>query len=396
MQVLVTWPALLWLAWWLGERAQAWSLPRVSVYVAVGLLASVVAPAPQWVDASALALLAQLALALALFELGHRLHLPWLRHNPWVALAAVLQGLGVFALVAWGGGWLGLAPEVRWLLAAVAVAASPAALLRVVNDLRAGGQVTERALHQAALLSVLAVLLVKAVSAYWFVSRAGDWTAALLAGGYALVASVGLGMALAVVLGLLVRGPFAAPVVPTVGYALALVWLTVVADALKLSPLLAALSFGVVLRQRQTMVAAVQRDFGALGWLLGVFLFVYVGSRMTWPALAEPGVWSVAALVLGARLLVPVGVNAALAWPGGTSARKGVLTGVALLPMSALTLLLLERSVALGVAPAAQVLYQLTAALLWAELLGPLVTVWALRAAREAAAAPAPRPDGGG
>ena len=31
------------------------------------------------------------------------------------------------------------------------------------------------------------------------------------------------------------------------GYALALVWLTVVADALRLSPLLAALSFGVLL-----------------------------------------------------------------------------------------------------------------------------------------------------
>lgn len=396
VQLLVTWPALLWLAWWLGERAQAWGLPRVSLYVAVGLLASAVAPAPTWVDGSVLVLLAQLALTLVLFELGHRIRLRWLRTNPWVAAAALLQGLTLFVLLGWAGAWLGLEPEARWLLAAVAVAASPASLLRVVNDLRAGGQVTERALHQAALLSVLAVLLVKVVSAYWFASRASDWAAALLAGGYALVASVGLGVALAVVLGVLVRGPFAAPVVPTVGYALALVWLTVVADALKLSPLLAALSFGVMLRARQTLAAAVQRDFGTLGWLLGVFLFVYVGSRTLWPALTEPGVWAVAALVLAARLLVSVGFNAALAWPGGVGVRKGVLTGVALWPMSALTLLLLERSAALGVVPAAAVLHELAAALLWAELLGPVVTVWALRAAREASAALPPPPDSAG
>ncbi|TSE21045.1 Sodium/hydrogen exchanger family protein [Tepidimonas alkaliphilus] len=385
MQLWVTWPALLWLAWWLGERAQPWGVPRVSVYVAVGLLASVVAPAPALVDGAVLALLAQLALALVLFELGHRIRLAWLRANPWVTAAALLQGLGIFAVVAWGAAWLGVMQEERWLLAAVAVAASPAALLRLVNDARAGGQVTERVLHQAALLSVLAVLLVKGVSAYWLASTAGDWQRALLTGVYALVASVGLGVALAVVLGLLVRGPFASPVVPTVGYALALIWLTVVADALQLSPLLAALSLGMALRQRQTLAAAVQRDFGALGWVLGVFLFVYVGSRMTWEALTQPQVWAMAALVLGARLLVPVGVNAALAWPAATTLRKGVLTGVALVPMSALTLLLLERSVAQGVAPAAQVLQQLAAALLWAELLGPWVTLWALRAAREAA-----------
>jgi hypothetical protein len=65
--------------------------------------------------------------------------------------------------------------------------------------------------------------------------------------------------------------------------------------------------------------------------------------------------------------------------------RKGALVGVALWPMSVLTLLLLERSVALGVVPAAAVLQQLAAALLLAELLGPVLTQWALRWARETA-----------
>ncbi|WP_144326713.1 cation:proton antiporter [Tepidimonas aquatica] len=385
MQLLLTWPALLWLAWWLGERAQAWGLPRVSVYVAVGLLASVVAPSPTWVDGTVLALLAQLALALVLFELGGRIRLAWLRANPWVAAAAVVQGLAMWGAVAALGAWLGWPPAQRWLLAAVAVAAAPASLLRVVSDVRAGGQVTERVLHQAAIQSALAVVLVKAVTAYWFVS-AGDGLQALLASGYALVASVGLGVALAVLLGPLMRGVHSVgAAASTAGYALALLWLTVVADALKLSPLLAALSLGVVLRARLTVMPPVQRDFGVLGWVLGVFVFLYVGSRTAWPALAQAEVWWVAALVLAVRLLVPVACNMAVAWPSGTTVRKGALVGVALWPMSVLTLLLLERSVALGVVPAAAVLQQLAAALLLTELLGPLLTQWALRWARETA-----------
>lgn len=380
MQVLLTWPALLWLAWWLGERAQAWGLPRVSVYVAVGLVASAVAPVPTSIDASVLALLAQLALALVLFELGSRIRVAWLRANPWVAAVAVTQGLLMWLAVATLGAWLGWLPEQRWLLAAVAVAAAPASLLRVVSDVRAGGQVTERALHQAAIQSAMAVVLVKAVTAYWFVS-AGDGLQALLAGGYALVASVALGLALAVLLGPLMRGLGAAA--STAGYALALLWMTVLADALRLSPLLAALSMGVMLRARLTVMPPVQRDFGVLGWVLGVFVFVYVGSRTAWPALLQAQGWWVAAAVLAVRLAVPVACNVAVAWPSGTTVRKGALVGVALWPMSVLTLLLLERSVALGVAPAASVLHQLAAALLLTELLGPLLTQWALRAARE-------------
>lgn len=381
---LVAWPALLWLAWWLGERLQPRGVPRVSTYVAVGLAGSAVGLAPAG-DTGGLALLAQLALALVLFELGCRIHLRWFRHNPWVLVTGIVQSLAVFAAVLWGLGAVGLPAELRPLVAAVAVAASPASLLRVANDLRAAGQVTERALHLAAIHSVMAVLLVKGVAGFWYLSTAGDWTQAALSSVYTVLLSVALGVALAVVVVVLVRGPYGNSPAPTVGYALALVWLTVVADALRLSPLLAALSFGILLRERRVFVANAQRDFGSLGLLLGVFLFVYVGSRMSWPAFAQASVWAAAAVVLGARLLIPVGLNALLATPSGTTPRKGVLTGVALLPMSAFTLLLLERSVALGLTPAADALWQLTAALLWLELLGPWVSQWALVTAREAA-----------
>ncbi|TSE28634.1 Sodium/hydrogen exchanger family protein [Tepidimonas thermarum] len=399
---LTVWPALLWLAWWLGERAQPRGVPRVSVYVAVGLLGSAIglAPAPAVAGGGA-ALLAQFALALVLFELGCRIHLGWFRHNPWVLLIGVVQSVAIFGAVVWALGAVGVAAEWRPLVAAVAVAASPASLLRVAHDVRAAGQVTERALHLAAIQGVMAVLFVKGASGYWHLSAAGDWAQAVLSSAYAVVLSAALGVALAVVVSALVRGPYGSPSAPTVGYALALVWLTFVSDALRLSPMLAALSFGVLLRERRVYVANAQRDFGTLGLLLGVFLFVYVGSRMSWGALAQGGVWAAAGVVLAARLGIPVVLNAVLAVPSGTTVRKGALTGVALLPMSAMTLLLLERSIALGLPPAAEALWHLTAALLWLELLGPWLTQWALVAAREAAhptlgpapaAAPPPSP----
>ncbi len=42
----VAWPLVLLLAWWLGERLhEHWRLPRVSSYVAVGLIGGPVAGA---------------------------------------------------------------------------------------------------------------------------------------------------------------------------------------------------------------------------------------------------------------------------------------------------------------------------------------------------------------
>jgi Kef-type K+ transport system membrane component KefB len=382
---LLGWPALLWLAWWLGERWQPHGVPRVSVYVAVGLAGSAIGLAVGLdADSGGPALLAQLALSLVLFELGCRIHLGWFRRNPWVLLIGLLQSVVIFVAVLWALAAAGLGGQWRPLLAAVAVAASPASLLRVANDLRAAGQVTERVLHLAAIQCVVAVLLVKGVTGHWYLSEAGDWAQAALGSVYAVGISIALGVALAIVVAALLRGPFVSPAAPTVGYALALVWLTVVSDALHLSPLLAALSFGVALRERRVFVANAQRDFGSLGLLLGVFLFVYVGSRLSWDALTQGAVWGVAAIVLAVRILIPVAIHAMLAVPSGTTVRKGALTGVALVPMSAMTLLLLERSIVLGLPPAAEALWFLSAALLWLELCGPWVTQWALVAAREA------------
>lgn len=80
-------------------------------------------------------------------------------------------------------------------------------------------------------------------------------------------------------------------------FALAVLLLTTAAYGLSLSPLLAALAFGIVARERRVHLSNAQRDFGTVGELLGIFLFVYVASMIHWP-----DAWN--SLALGAVLLL--------------------------------------------------------------------------------------------
>jgi Kef-type K+ transport system membrane component KefB len=103
----MAWPLVLLLAWFVGERLhEAWQLPRVSSYVAVGLVASLF-NLPGLTDA----FLANVALALVLFELGYRINLRWFRHNPWVLALGLVESALTFALVYWATGWFGWPPR---------------------------------------------------------------------------------------------------------------------------------------------------------------------------------------------------------------------------------------------------------------------------------------------
>jgi Kef-type K+ transport system membrane component KefB len=162
---------------------------------------------------------------------------------------------------------------------------------------------------------------------------------------------------------------------------LAVVLLTTMAYGLKLSPLLAALAFGIVARERRVHLTNAQRGFGTAGDLLTLFLFVYIASLLDWSEL-HTGVWLGLALI-AARTASMVVCNVAAARLSGSTERMGLLTGLALTPMSAFAILLLEQSRLQGFEPARQVLATLAFMMLLQELLGPLVTQRALKAAAE-------------
>jgi Kef-type K+ transport system membrane component KefB len=166
----------------------------------------------------------------------------------------------------------------------------------------------------------------------------------------------------------------------TVAFAIAVVLLVAVAHALKLSPVLATLTFGLVARHRRVAFSATQRNFGALGDVLTVVLFMFVASTLEWNRVLSG--LALAFALIAVRAAAKVVGTTLFARLSGVSWRKGVLTGVAMAPISVFVILLLEQARYLGVDLVDQ-LAPLAAATLLLELAGPIVTQRALIWARE-------------
>jgi Kef-type K+ transport system membrane component KefB len=378
----IAWPLVLLLAWFIAERAyEAWHLPRVTSYVAVGLLGGLINLPGLTTDVPGLPFLANVALSLVLFELGYRINLRWFRHNPWVLVLGVVESIVTFGVIYWVSGWFDLAVDLRLIIAALSISASPAGIVRVANELRSAGQVTERVLHLCAINCMVSVLVLKIVVGYWYLSTSGDLVLAAFGSIHQVGTSVAVGAVLGVAVPWLLRLRSTNERGVTAVFALAVLMLTTAAYGLKLSPLLAALTFGIVARERRVHLTNAQRDFGTAGDLLSIFLFVYIASLLDWADVGTGMLMGV--LLILVRTASKIGCNLVAARLSGITERKGLLTGLALTPMSAFAILLIEQSRLYGFAPAIEVLSVMAGMMLIQELLGPVVTQRALMAAQE-------------
>lgn len=379
----LAWPAAIALAWLAGELGQRWlSLPRISSYGLAGFFMAAhqggFLPSPA---GGPIQLLADLAFALMLFELGYRINLRWLRTNPWIAATSLLEAGATFAAVFLVAQAFAVPLIPSLLLAALAMSTSPAAVLRVANELRSSGQVTERLLHLSAANCVLALLVFKLILAYALVAGAGDLLTATWHSVVQVAVSAGIGVLFGVAVPGLLRSLGHVDRQATLAFAVAVLLLTALTSTLKFSPLLAALAFGLVARHRRLVLSPAQRNFGVLGDLLAVLLFVFVATTLEWQqVLAGLGL---GLAVVGARLAAKLTITTLLARVSGISWRKGALTGLAMTPMAVLALLLLEQSRPLepelvGSLPA------IAAIILLLEVFGPLLTRLALVTAGEA------------
>ena len=379
---LVAWPLMLLAAWLAGEWVfRHWNLPRVCAYGIVGLVLGGTGISQNVASHAAQGFMANVALGLTLFELGYRINPRWFGHNPWVLAAGIAQALLTFGAVFWVAGLFALSTDMRLVLAALCVASSPAAIMRVTHELRSAGQVTERLLHLCALNCLVAVLLLKLVVGYWHLETSGDFGKAAFNSIYVIGLSLVAGAVFGVVAPLLNRITNSGQST-TVTFAFLVLLLTGLAQSLLLSPLLAALAFGVVARERRIMLSHAQRNFGALGDVLAVFLFVFIGSLLSWDGLVAGLVLGVA--VLAVRSAAHTLVNVSVARVSGTTFRKGALTGLALMPMSAFALLLLEESRLYGFDLARESLPVIVGLLVLLDVVGPLVTHRSLMWAGEA------------
>jgi Kef-type K+ transport system membrane component KefB len=370
-----------------GELVQrVLRLPRITGYAAAGLA---LGPGG-WglIDKpllDELVVFADIALGLVLFELGTRLDLAWLRRSPALALMGVAESLGAAVLVFVTLSWhFGHDPLVAAVAGAIAMSTSPAVLIRVAADMRAEGQVTERALLLTALNGVIAFLALTVLIPWLHLEYRGGWLTMLTQPLYLLAGSFVLAAVAAQVTLKLVQlvGKHAERQFIVV---IGLVVLTVgAAVALKLSVLLTLLAMGAMVRnadrERHFMVV----DSGNAGQLFYLLLFVITGARLDLGVVATAGAAGLA-FVLVRFAGKALGVLAVAPFVG-LKLRHAGLVALALTPMSGLAVVMVYETASLYPEVRSSVAPVVFAAVVILELLGPIATQFAIKQAGEAGA----------
>lgn len=378
----LSWPFAIALAWVAGEFGHRWTgLPRITFYGVVGFaLAQTQLGVLPLTESGPMLILADVAFGLILFELGYRINLRWLKNNPWIAITGLVESIGTFAVVYFIATGFGVTPITALLLASLAMSTSPATVLRVVNEERSSGQVTERAIHLCALNCVLAVFTFNVVIGFWMFHTSADLLDATLNSSTVLLASAAVGGVFGVAVPAMLRRLGRMSQDATVAFALSVILLVALTYTASLSPLLATLAFGLVARHRRVSFSQTQRNFGALGELLTVLLFVFAASTLEWDKIVMGA--GLALAVIGGRFVTKIIGVAAFSQVSGISWRKGVLTGIALSPVSVFVVLLMEHARQAGVNFGAE-LAVLGAVSLILDLLGPIIVQRALMFAKE-------------
>lgn len=386
------WALLLAMAALAGHLVQRWlGLPKLIGYAVLGALAGLAGYAGAAWPLSGIGLyLLELGIAMVLFEAGANLPLRWLRHNPMVLVQSLAEALLTFGAVLAALRALGMDLPAARALAVVAVASSPAVLMRVATDLRASGPVTDRATALATLNTLYALTLGTAMLRT--IDRGDAPIFASLAGSGAVLglsALVGAALA-ALLLGVLRLVSPTSRDTPIV--ILALVGAcTAITGPLGGSAPLAALLAGLMLRQLHPRPWVWPRQLGTAGSMLSMLMFVLVSSMAAKGDWGGAITWATLALI-GARLGAKV-ASVALTGPASAlSLRQSVWTGLALLPMSAVALLLTSQFVMAAPTIGARVAAIALPVILLSELLGA-VLVHAVLVHEGEALAPGRRPD---
>lgn len=367
-----------------AEACERWlRLPRLIGYVLAGLL---LGPAVLgWVPPSItgdLRPLVLLGLGLLLFELGSRVDLRWLRHNPMLIVSSLFESGLTFAATYLFLAWFDLTSASCAAVAAIAVSSSPAVVMRIVAENNARGQMTERLMLMTALNSLYAILLLKISVGMVHLDRNAGLLQAIVHpayiafGSFLLAAAMAYGMHLA-------RFSQLKRESERFTLVLAVVLLgTTLADRLGLSVPMALLCGGMILRSLSQRLHLFPEHFGAAGALLVIILFTLTGVALDPRQVVAGGLMSIGLLLIrGLAKYFGAYVSAGY---GGLVPNKAVWLGVALLPMSSLAVLQAHDVAGLYPDFGDEILAIVLGAVLIMELLGPVATQFALRRSGEA------------
>jgi Kef-type K+ transport system membrane component KefB len=156
-----------------------------------------------------------------------------------------------------------------------------------------------------------------------------------------------------------------------------------VAHTLNLSVALALITLGVLARNRDRRHALLPVRFGPAGELFYVILFVLTGASLELGALGVATAAAVAAFIL-MRFLGKALACVTLAPRAGLTLRSSALLAVALVPLSGQAVVMVRDTVTLYPSFGAELSAVVLSAVVVLELLGPIATQLALKAAGEA------------
>lgn len=360
-------------------------LPRIIGYVLIGMLLGpsglglldnkLVGEAWIFVD---------IALGLILFELGRRLDVAWLVKDRWLLATGLLESALAFVFIYCALTYFNVAPLYAAVAAAVGVSSSPAVVMLVAQELRAEGQVTERALSLVAMNSVVAFVSVTMLLSWIHLEYHAGLMIIALHPVYILAGSLMLGY-LACMATLLLSRWLGKSAQTHFVLLLALVVLTVgVARMLEISVLLALLAFGVLVRNLDSRHDVMAVDTNRIGQLFFVVLFVISGARLQIAELAS-GSGIALVFVLARFAGKSIGVLSLTHFSGVRAGSAGLLC-LALLPMSVLAMAMVQGTANLYPEFGAKLSMIVLSAVLILELAGPLAVHFALKMAGEATA----------
>lgn len=357
---------------------------RVIGYLAVGaLLGPGIGGVIDGATVGTLRIFVDIAVGMLLFELGQRVDLSWLRRNPSLLAASLLEAALTFMLVYVAMTFFGIRPVTAAAASLLAVATSPAVVMTVIKDLRAQGQITERVMLFTALNTAYAVIGLALIVGWLHYESARPIEAMILHPLYLIAGSLILAGVLAAVLLSLLR-LFGRRPAFQFSATVSLVLLTVAAASiLKLSVPLALLLLGILARLLDRERHFVSLKFGETAMLFIVLLFALAGASLDFSGWAEN--WPLALIFIAARLVgkaVPVLV---LANASNLPLRKATLVSLGLVPMSGLALLMLHELLENAPRLATEIGAPMYLAITILAFAGPIAIDIALRRSGEAA-----------
>jgi Kef-type K+ transport system membrane component KefB len=295
-----------------------------------------------------------------------------------LAEAALTYGAVYFTLR-----WLDVPATTATPLALIAMAASPVVLARVINDTRAVGPVTDRAMVLATLSTLYALTLGSAKAEIFARPAASLWqdiTPVLVVLGVSVAVAALLCLAMRLAL------QWMSPTSENTSiFMLALIAAaTVIAAHLGGSAPLAALLGGMLLKQLHQRPWAWPRQLGTASSLLTMLMFVLVSTTAAQASWSGAIAVAVIALVVARLLAKSVGVGLGNIG-SGASWRQAVWVACAMTPMSAVALLITSQFAQSAPEAAQAIAGTALPAILLLELLGAVLATLALRRAGEGA-----------